>query len=83
MGIGPLFSIFSRPAPSQLLQTVQGEAKGGGEPLQKPLHLRHFHPPQGLQRLSGGVGELVVAAFELLQALDVGGELVGGLDDPA
>ena len=38
------------------------------------------HVPEGGEGLLGGVGELPVAALELLQAFEVGAELVGGFD---
>jgi len=53
-------------AASSPLQSVQRQAEGLREVLQKPGDLLHLHPPQGLQGLPSGVAELVVAGFDLL-----------------
>ena len=45
------------------------------------VEARQLHVAQRLARLTGGCLKLRVAGLQLLDAFDVGRELVGGLDD--
>ena len=48
---------------------------------QEPVELGQAHRLEGLPGLAGGGLEFGVSGLELLDALDMGRELVGGLDD--
>ena len=63
------------------LQLVQRTGKGGQKMGQEIVQLRHLVVLQRLSGLLGGGAELLVARLQLLQALEMGRELVTRMDE--